>query len=109
MNYSTLDMSILKSLVSNKKRALDFANENDPSMFTPELWNFAKVVTGYVRTYKDVPTLRVIIEKLAKGSNDKLIESITNIWNELDRFKVNDAEYKHDLDKIKNHRRRHSR
>lgn len=102
MNYSTLDMSILKSLVSNKKRALDFANENDPSMFTPELWNFAKVVTGYVRTYKDVPTLRVITEKLAKGSNDKLIESITNIWNELDRFKVNDAEYKHDLDKIKN-------
>jgi replicative DNA helicase len=101
MSFNTLDMAVLKSIVTNKKHALDFANENDPKIFSPELWNFANVVIGYVRTYKEIPTLRVITEKLSKGNNDKLIESIKTIWNELDRFAANDQEYKHDLDKIK--------
>ncbi len=101
MSFNTLDMSVLKSLISNKKHALDFANENDPKIFTPELWNFANVVVSYTRTHKEVPTLRVITEKLSKGNNDKLIESIKTVWAELDKVKINDQEYKHDLDKIK--------
>jgi replicative DNA helicase len=101
MSFNTLDMTVLKSILTNKKHALDFANENDPKIFSPELWNFANVVIGYVRTYKEIPTLRVVTEKLSKGSNDKLIESIKAVWTELDKLKVNDQEYKHDLDKIK--------
>ncbi len=96
-----LDLSVLKSIITNKKRGLDFANENDPNIFSPEVWNFAKVVTGYIKTYKELPTLRVITEKLSKGNNEKQIESIKNIWAELDKVKINDQEYKHDLDKIK--------
>ena len=74
MNYN-LDLVILKTLINNKKHALDFANECDPKLFSPDVWNFANLVVGYVKTYKELPTLRVIVEKLEKGSNDRLIES----------------------------------
>jgi replicative DNA helicase len=101
MSFSTLDLTVLKSIITNKKHALDFANDSDPKIFGPEVWNFANLVVGYVRTYKELPTLRVVTEKLAKGNNDKLIDSIKAIWTELDKLTVIDSEYKHDLEKVK--------
>jgi replicative DNA helicase len=101
MNYNELDLTVLKSLVTNKKRALDFVNEQDPKIFSNEVWIFANNITNYIKTYKELPTLRVITEKLSKGNNDKLIETITNIWNQVDKIQVNDKEYRHDLEKIK--------
>jgi replicative DNA helicase len=101
MTYNELDLTVLKSIITNKKHGLDFASEHDPKIFSSEVWNFANVVVGYLRTYKELPTLRVVTEKLAKGNNDKLIETITAIWNQIDKLQVNDKEYKHDLEKIK--------
>lgn len=101
MTYNELDLSVLKSLLTNKKHALDFANEQDPKIFSSEVWTFANLVVGYIRTYKELPTLRVITEKLSKGNNDKLIESVRNVWTALEKVQINDNEYKHDLDKIK--------
>jgi replicative DNA helicase len=54
-----------------------------------------------VRTYKDIPTLRVVTEKLSKGNNDNLIESVKRIWAQLDNIDYNDREFKHDLEKLK--------
>lgn len=96
-----LDLVILKTLTTNKKHALDFVNECDPKLFSTEVWNFANLVTGYIRTYKELPTLRVMVEKLTKGSNDKLVEHVRKVWDQLDRINYNDREYKHDLEKIK--------
>lgn len=96
-----LDMMILKSLVTNKKHALDFANECDPKLFSTEVWNFANLAVGYTRTYKELPTQRVMVEKLAKGGNDKLIEYVRKVWEQLDRINYDTKEYKHDLEKIK--------
>ena len=101
MSFSILDLTVLKSIITNKKHGLDFANENDPKIFSPDVWNFANLTVGYIKTYKELPTLRVITEKLAKGNNEKLIESVKSIWSELDKITVNDNEYKHDLEKIK--------
>lgn len=101
MNYSQLDLNILKTLIHNKKHALDFANDCDPKLFSPETWNFANVVVGYLRTFKELPTLRVISENLSKGNNDKLISNIKSIWDELDKTTYDDKEYKHDLEKLK--------
>jgi len=100
MNYN-LDLVILKTLITNKKHALDFATECDPKLFSPDVWNFANLVVGYVKTYKELPTLRVIVEKLEKGSNDRLIDSVKKVWSSLDSVEYNDKEYKHDLEKIK--------
>src|SRR5579885_1827091 len=96
-----LDLSILKSITTNKKHALDFANEFDAKLFSTDAWNFANLVVGYIRTYKDIPTLRVITEKLEKGNNAKLIESVTKTWEQLDAIKYDDREFKHDLGKLK--------
>jgi replicative DNA helicase len=97
--FNTLDLTILKSLITHKKHALDFAAENDPGIFTPETWNFAKLITSYIKINKELPTLRVITEKL--GKNEKQIESVKTIWAALDKISVNEHEYKHDLGKIK--------
>lgn len=102
MNLNSLDLTVLKNIVTNKKHGLDFANDSDTKIFSPEVWNFANVVVGYIRTYKELPTLRVITEKLSKGNNDRLIENIKHIWGELDKTPANEQEYKHDLEKIKN-------
>lgn len=100
MNHN-LDLVVLKTLISNKKYALDFSNEYDSKLFSPDVWNFANLVIGYVRTYKDLPTIRVITEKLSKGNNDKLIESVKKVWDQLNDIQYDDKEYKHDLEKLK--------
>ncbi len=102
--YNELDLVILKTIISNKKHGLDFAKEFDPTkhqFFSADLWNFANLVVGYLRTYKELPTLRVITEKLSKGNNDKLIENIKKVWAEVEKVKYDEKEYKHDLEKLK--------
>jgi len=101
MNFETLDLNILKTLVSNKKNALDFANEYDTSLFSPEVWNFSNILLTHLKTYKEIPTLRVITEKISKGNNQALVANVKQIWGELDRHVYDDKEYKHDLEKIK--------
>lgn len=97
-----LDLVILKNLISSKKNALEFINECDPKVFNLEYWHFANIVASYVRTYKEIPTLRVIEERLAKGGgNDKLVESIRKTWDQLDRIAIKENEYKYELEKIK--------
>lgn len=98
-----LDLIILKNLISSKKNALEFINECDTKVFSPEVWNFANIVVSYVRTYKDVPTLRVIEERLNKGGgNDKLVETIRKTWDQLDRIAIKESEYRYEMEKIKN-------
>ena len=101
MSYSELDLFILKTLITNKKNALEFVSEQDSKLFSPEVWNFANIVIGYVKTFKEVPTLRVITEKLEKGNNAKLLENVKDIWSNLENLQYNDVEYKHDLQKLK--------
>jgi replicative DNA helicase len=102
MSFNPLDLIILKNIITNKKYALEFVNENDINLFTPELWTFAKTITTYVKSFQELPTLRVITEKIAKSSNaEKQIETISNIWKELDKLNVDEKEYKHELGKLK--------
>lgn len=96
-----LDLMILKTLVSDKKHALDFVSECDPKLFVTEVWNFASLAVGYIKTYKELPTQRVMVERLSKSGNDKLIEHVRKVWEQLDRINYNTKEYKHDLEKIK--------
>lgn len=96
-----LDLSILKTLVTNKKHALDFVNECDDKLFSTELWNFANLTVSYIRTYKDLPTLRVMIERLSKGNNEKMMEMVKRVWGQLEQVTVDDKEYKYDLEKLK--------
>lgn len=95
---SQLDLNILKVLVTNKKHALDFAHDADAKLFSADIWTFANLVVNYVKTYKDVPTLRILTEKV---KNDIFAESIKKIWSQLDQINYDDREFKHDLEKLK--------
>lgn len=97
--YNELDLQILKTIVTNKKYALEFVNGCDPKIFSPEVWNFANTVVNYVKTYKEVPTIRTLTEKNLK--NEKLNDHLRKVWNELDSFSYDDKEYKHDLERLK--------
>lgn len=101
MNYSDLDLNILKTIITNKRNAVEFANECSTDIFDPNVWNFAKLVTSYIKNYKEIPTQRVIIDKLAQGKNDKVIEYVNAVWKRLDDHKYDDKEFKFDLDKLK--------
>lgn len=101
MSFDDLELRVLKTITTNKKFGLDFANDNDPKLFSGELWNFANVVIGYIKTHKDLPTIRVINEKLGKGNNDNLLKKINSVWESLQKLNVDDKEYKHDLEKLK--------
>ena len=101
MSFNELDLIVLKNIVTNKKNGLDFASESDSKLFSPEVWNFANLAINYIRTYKELPTLRVLTEKLAKGNNEKLAETVRNVWGELDKIQIDEKEFKHDLEKIK--------
>ena len=96
-----LDLVILKALTTNKKHALDFAIEQDPKLFSSEMWHFAHLLVGYIRTYKDIPTQRVMVERLTKSNSEKLIDPINKVWDQLDKLSYNDREYKYDLEKFK--------
>lgn len=101
MSFDDLEMRVLKTITTNKKFGLDFANENDPKLFSGELWNFANIVVGYIKTHKDLPTIRVINEKLSKGNNENLLKKINTVWEALQKTQVDDKEYKHDLERMK--------
>jgi replicative DNA helicase len=101
MSYSNLDLSVLKVLVTNKSYAIDFVNDCDSKLFSPEVWSFANLVINYIKSYKEIPTLRVLTEKLSKGNNEKLIENTSKIWEAISNFEYDEKEYKHDLEKIK--------
>ena len=101
MSFDDLEMRVLKTITTNKKFGLDFANEHDPKLFSGELWNFANIVVGYIKTHKDLPTIRVINEKLSKGNNENLLKKINSVWDSLQKVQVDDKEYKHDLETIK--------
>lgn len=101
MSYSELDLSILKTLVNNKKRALDFIGECDAKLFSPDVWNFANLVINYVKVYKDVPTLKIINERLSKGGNESAIENVKKIWEQIDKLSFDEKEYAHSLEKLK--------
>jgi replicative DNA helicase len=101
MNYNSLDLSILKTITTNKRCAIEFANECDTKLFNSDLWNFANVIVNYVRHYKDAPTLRTIQETVSKGNNKALLEYCNEVWKHLDTTTSNESEFKFDLEKIK--------
>lgn len=100
MPYNELDLIILKHLLTNKKHALDFIQDNKSNLFSPDIWNFANSIISYIKNYKEIPTQKICNEKLAKN-NPKTIQQINEVFSALSNTLINDQEYLHDLEKIK--------
>lgn len=102
ININDLDLSILKVLFSNKKYALEFVIECSEKLFSNDLWRFSKIVIDYIKIYKDVPTKRVLLDKLKSSKNEALTSYCENILEQLEKFQYDEKEYKYDLEKFKN-------
>jgi len=99
MEYSDLDLSVLKGILSNKRHALDFATECDAKIFSPDIWNFANIVLSYVKSFKEVPTIRILNERLAK--NQQLLDYCVSLYSKVESHPYDDREFKYDLQKLK--------
>ena len=101
MSFDKLDLSILKAITNDRKCALEFVNECSENLFTPDLWRFAKFIIDYVKIYKEVPTPRIINEKLKLQKNNAFLEYTNSILSELEKITYDVREYKHDIEKLK--------
>lgn len=101
MNYQDLDLIILKHILTNKKNALEFIHECDEKLFMSDAWKFAKIILDYVKVYKEIPTQKVINERIKAQKNEPLLKYVNQLWGEVEKIKIDEKEYKHDLEKIK--------
>jgi replicative DNA helicase len=102
MTYQELDLIIFKHILSSKKNALDFVHDSGEKLFMPDAWRFAKIILDYIKVYKEIPTRKVINERLKPQKNESLLNYVNQLWDDIDNVKVDDKEYKHDIEKIKN-------
>lgn len=103
-NTEQLQLEVLKGLVTSKKAALEFVGEIDVTkhnVFSPELWNFANIAVNYIKVYKDIPTLKILIEKSGKANDIKVSDSIKNIWNKIENISFEEKEFKFNVEKLK--------
>lgn len=101
MKISNLDLSILKSILTDKRIAIDFATEHDSSLFHHDLWNFTQLVLSYIKTYKANPTYRVLSQQVAKENNETLNQYIKDCWDTVDSYTYDIKDFPHDLECIK--------
>jgi replicative DNA helicase len=101
MKYNEFDLAVLKALTSNKKHALDYISENDANLFSVDLWHAAKLIIGYLKTYKEVPTLHVLTDSLLKRGQVSQAKYIEEVWALLDTCKADEKEFKYNLSKLK--------
>ena len=55
-----------------------------------------------IKAYKEIPTRKVIGEKIKSQKNESLAKYINNVWDDVEKTKVDEKEYQHDLEKLKN-------
>jgi replicative DNA helicase len=96
---SNIEHNILKHVLTSQKCALDFISSIDQpdKLFSKELWLFNKTVFTYIRSFRAIPTLRVITERVHKDT----VNVITEIYNTVMLVQVQESEYAHDLELLK--------
>lgn len=97
MNINGLDLAILKVITEDKNNGLRFTREFGSELFEGDIRPFASMVTQYISSYSDIPSIRTLTDK----HPDKR-DYIRSIFDELDSFDYNKSDYTYDLEKIKN-------
>lgn len=102
MTYQDLDLIILKHILTSKKNALEFVHDCNEKLFAVDAWRFAKLILDYTRLYKEIPTRKVINERIKSQKSESLHKYVNQLWDDIDNINIDEKEYKHDLEKIKN-------
>lgn len=96
MKYNILDLNILKTILTNKLLANEFASFYEATLFSENIRLFARLVIDYVRAFKIQPTVRTLSEY--QTAHKSLIEECFAV---LDKHEYNEVEYAFDLIKLK--------
>ena len=98
---ASVDLCILKAIITNRKLAIDFVSNCNEKLFVSDLWRFSRNIIDYIRIYKDVPTKRVVLEKIKQNKNEALTKYFEETWAAVEAIQYDDREYHHDLEKLK--------
>jgi replicative DNA helicase len=94
-----IDLAILKTLTKNKKHAVEFVNELDSKIFLPTYIQYADLIISYIKLFKEVPTFRVLEERLA--NQPVKLATLNKYWDKMESQEYDEREFKHDIDVIK--------
>ena len=95
-----LELSVLNAVVKYKNTALDFAFSVDPQIFlSSEGRVIARTLVDHIKTFKNIPTKRVLLDKFSKDPDTGRI--IGSFYDRADSVNYNEADYSYDLAKLK--------
>ena len=94
---SDLDKHILKTLILDNVRGVEFAHTYGPELFEPGAQLIAKLIIGYLKAFRTSPTERTLKEWAGQG----YVSYIDDIWQQLATFEYDVNEYPYDLECLK--------
>lgn len=99
MDIEKLDLDVLKTIISNRKYGMEFAQDANEKLLHPDLWRFTKLVINYLKIYKEIPTKRALLEKT--GKNESFASYVEKIYNKIETIKYDEKEFNLDLERLK--------
>jgi replicative DNA helicase len=99
MQLDNLDLTILKTILNNRKYAIEFINECTPSLFSSDVLRFAKLITDYIKTFKELPTKNILLDKVK--ANTELAKYVSSIYEQIETTECNYQEHPYNLQKLK--------
>lgn len=94
------DLRLLKVILTDPLAASEFANTYDESLFIGDAKTFAKSVLSYIKAYRATPTKRVLLDHYSESPDAQA--EINEVWDAVQEADATPAEFKYDLDKVKN-------
>lgn len=100
MTFNQVEINVLKSVCFNRKNALEFIDICDAKYFSSDLWQFVNTIIGYIKLYREVPTLNVLKDR-AQKTNANLVNYLETCWKEIEKSNFDISEFKYELEKLK--------
>lgn len=93
------NLRIFKALLTDSKLANEFVSSQRSDLFFGDSADIGKIIYNYVKSYRNVPTARVLIQENA--DNDLLRDKITSIYEVLPDIEFDPKEYQYEVEKLK--------
>ena len=93
------DLRILKVLTTDIKKAAEFCSVYDSSLFFGQVKEIAHAIIEYVKQFNSDPSFRALSDY--HKSNEKLVEKLSETFQQLQETEYNEVDYKYDLIKFK--------
>lgn len=94
------DLRIIKTILNDNKLSLEFASSDNYELLSDPCKDFAKKIVDLVKSYKSIPTKRMILESVQDSSIKH--QEFNEMFSRLESISYDSKEFKYDLEKIRN-------